>query len=169
MDLVLVFVHTSEKLNEVSWLFVPDPELLTHRVSSQSAFDPDMVANGDIICLEYMDRDCNIHDTEILEIAKKELFAIYGTKVEVLGIKSIRLKDSYPKFTAIDLDANEKKLEEVASIRNLLSIGRHGAAQYVGSLDAFDMGLKTSKWSTNPTAESQNFYRETTSNYPILD
>jgi hypothetical protein len=116
-----------------------------------------------------MDRDSEINDRDILEVAKKEFTEIYGHGVQILGMKSIRLPDSYPKFTANDLSLNDEKLGEIASIENLLSIGRHGAAQYVGSLDAFDMGLKTSKWIENPTTEGQRSYRASTSNYPILD
>jgi protoporphyrinogen oxidase len=169
MDLVLVFLHVSEKLNDVSWYFVPDEALQTHRVSSQSAFDPGMVPNGDIICLEYMDRDDTIDNEIILETAKSEFRLIFGQEIVVTSIRAIRLPDSYPKFTAVDLSKNEEKLRKILEFQNLLSIGRHGAAQYVGSLDAFDMGLKTLQWMKSPSSESQLSYRLATNNYPILD
>ncbi len=43
-DLNLIFFYIEEKiLFEESWIFVPDPKILFHRVSEQNSFDPGMV------------------------------------------------------------------------------------------------------------------------------
>lgn len=169
MDLVLVFLHVEEKLDNVSWYFVADSNLRSHRISSQSSFDPGMVPNGDIICLEFMDHDGSLSNEYVLEIAEGEFRSIYGNEIQLIAKKVIRLKDSYPKFANKDLVTNAKHSQILESISNLLSIGRHGAGQYVGSLDAYDMGAKVRIWLHNPSDETKSKYRESTSTYPILD
>jgi protoporphyrinogen oxidase len=169
MDLILVFLQISEKMNKVSWYFVADSRLRSHRISSQSSFDPEMVESGDIICLEFMDQDGSLSNEMALNLAEGEFRSIYGQEVQIIAKRVIRLKDSYPRFTDEDLTTNVKNTEILESISNLLSVGRHGAGQYVGSLDAFDMGRKALIWLNNPTIESKLEYRKNTATYPILD
>jgi protoporphyrinogen oxidase len=169
MDLVLVFLHVEKKLDSVSWYFVADDKLRSHRMSSQSSFDPSMVPIGDVICLEFMDHAGKLSNEYVLGIAEGEFRSVYGKEIQIIARKVIRLKDSYPKFANIDLVTNAKHSQFLDSITNLLSIGRHGAGQYVGSLDAFDMGAKVGIWLQRPSSDSKNKYRESTSTYPILD
>jgi len=169
MDLVLVFLHVENKLNEVSWYFVADNNLRSHRISSQSSFDPGMVPSGDIICLEFMDHNGSLTNEYTLALAETEFRTIYGNEIKILSKKVIRLKDSYPKFGDSDLITNAKHAQILESISNLLSIGRHGAGQYVGSLDAYDMGAKATMWLKDPSSARKVSYREITSIYPILD
>ena len=169
MDLLLSFLHVSQKVDDVSWYFVPEKKLLTHRASSQSAFDPEMVPVGDIVCLEYMDSEGTLSEQEIVLRSQGEFYEIYGTDKKILACKVLRLKKSYPRFSNFDLELNHTQLLRAEKYMNFLTIGRHGAAQYVGSLDALDMGKKTMIWLENPTVQSKINYRDATSNYPVLD
>ena len=53
-DLVLVFLHQADELTENSWIFIPDPNIIFHRVSEQNSFDVSMVPSGSIVCCEVM-------------------------------------------------------------------------------------------------------------------
>ena len=54
-DLLLVFLNVDRpSLIDESWLFIPDPEIIFHRISEQESFDPEMTPNGSIVCCEMM-------------------------------------------------------------------------------------------------------------------
>jgi hypothetical protein len=56
-------------------------------------------------------------------------------------------------------------------IGNLRSIGRQGAFNYIGTLDAMDIGYGAARWwlSTDRRAASWDRKRERTTHYPVLD
>ena len=168
LDLKLVFIKSDKPMNRFSWVFVSDESMLTHRASSQSAFDPDMNLPNDVVCLEYMDRGQLPSDDTLKEIAKEEFKKLFND-LSILDVNLVTLKNSYPTFSHESIKNNELIIEKLNDFKNLISIGRHGASQYVGSLDAFDMGIKVLDWAEHPTDMKKQKYRKQTSFYPILD
>jgi protoporphyrinogen oxidase len=170
LDLKLVFLKMPKlSINDYSWIFVSDSKLMTHRVSSQHAFDPFMNGDNDVVCLEYMDRgQLPSSDSELCNLAENEILTLFPM-AKVFERALLTLPNSYPQFSKSAIEDNKKSLEELSIYSNLITIGRHGAAKYVGSIDAFDMGLNVNIWTRNPNQKNHIKYRETTSFYPILD
>jgi hypothetical protein len=128
-----------------------------------------MNGDNDVVCLEYMDRgQLPSSDSELCNLAENEILTLFPM-AKVFERALLTLPNSYPQFSKSAIEDNKKSLEELSTYSNLITIGRHGAAKYVGSIDAFDMGLNVNIWTRNPNQKNHIKYRETTSFYPILD
>jgi len=102
-DLLLVFLHIDQSsLLDESWVFVPDPNIVFHRLSEQESFDPEMTKKGSIVCCEIMsgkDRPlAELTDNELCAAAIRGLGDMGYTTFKVLDQRVIRLPKSYPVF-----------------------------------------------------------------------
>ena len=88
--------------------------------------------------------------------------------IKVLKKKIIKLPKSYPVF----FQGYEKNLEIILQkfdkISNFRTIGRQGSFNYIGTLDAMDIGYGLVNWITKNKKDWSN-ERKRTKHYPVLD
>lgn len=179
-DLFLVFVKfKSQAVFEDSWVFVPDPSLPFHRLSEQKSFDPGMTPQGSILCSEIMSGEhknlSQKSDQELFEMTIQGLQKMGVNNLDFEDFKVIRLPKSYPVYRVGYEPKLRNALQFFDLIQNFRTIGRQGAFNYIGTLDALDMGFGSARWylqmkdSKDPQKVSWEHERERTSHYPVLD
>jgi protoporphyrinogen oxidase len=173
-DLLLVFlkVDPPSLLNE-SWVFIPDPAIVFHRLSEQESFDPDMTPGGSIVCCEIMNNEIRpmsrCSDSDLITASKKGLVDMGYKDFSVLDQRVIRLPSSYPVFRPGFESALYQILGELDRFKNFRTIGRQGAFNYIGTLDAMDIGYGAARWFIRRQKENWKEERKRTSHYPVLD
>lgn len=173
-DLFLVFLKVdTPSLLDVSWVFVPDSGIVFHRVSEQESFDPDMTPDGSIVCCEIMNNKnrpmSQYSNADLIAAAKKGLVDMGCKDFSVLDQRVIRLPFSYPVFRPGFESALKQILGELDRFKNFRTIGRQGAFNYIGTLDAMDIGYGSARWLINSQKENWEEERKRTSHYPVLD
>ena len=173
-DLFLVFFHIDvSSLIKESWIFVPDPEIIFHRLSEQESFDPTMSPSGTIVCCEIMNsnnRRLSDHsDADLVAAAQKGLRDMGYRDFNILDQYVIRLPKSYPVFKPGFEAGLSDILQHLDSIKNFRTIGRQGAFNYIGTLDAMDIGYGFVRWFGHRIDSSWARERERTNHYPVLD
>jgi len=173
-DLCLVFLHIdTHKFLSESWVFVPDPEVPFHRLSEQGAFDPGMIPRGSIVCCEIMSNEdrrwSEKSDQELADSATRGLAHMGYSAFKVLNQRVIRLRRSYPVFLKGFQPALASILKELDNFENFRTIGRQGAFNYIGTLDAMDIGYGFARWLEEPSSRLWERERERTGHYPVLD
>ncbi len=173
-DLLLVFLHVDcASLLDESWVFVPDPNIIFHRLSEQESFDPEMTKKGSIVCCEIMsgpDRPLSGKtDDELYVEAVKGLADMGYAGFKVLSQRVIRLPQSYPVFRTGYQSGLAELIQSLDQFDNFRSIGRQGAFNYIGTLDAMDMGYGFADWLTSGKRKPWQQERERTNHYPVLD
>lgn len=173
-DLLLVFLHVDQQslVNE-SWVFIPDPEIIFHRLSEQETFDPGMTKNGSIVCCEIMsgkDRPLVTRSNEELcKAAIKGLLDMGYSGFKILDQRVIRLPQSYPVFRTGFEKGLAEIIQELDRFENFRTVGRQGAFNYIGTLDAMDIGYGFAKWLIDGKKQPWQHERERTNHYPVLD
>lgn len=178
-DLILVFLHLPvNSLLKESWVFVPDPDIVFHRLSEQESFDPGMTPEGTIVCCEvmsYPEKQLDVTDAGLLAATLAGLEKMGYGKLKPLNHRIIRLPKSYPVYRPGYEAGLQQTLAALDGISNLRTVGRQGAFNYIGTLDAMDIGYGFVKWYLNASrAASQQTAswqteRQRTSHYPVLD
>jgi hypothetical protein len=82
------------------------------------------------------------------------------------------LRSSYPVFRPGFEAALSDVLAALDAIGNLRTVGRQGAFNYIGTLDAMDIGYGAARWylARRPDAsDAWESERERTRHYPVLD
>jgi protoporphyrinogen oxidase len=170
-----VFLHVDQpSLFPEAWIFVPDPKIAFHRISEQESFDPGMVPDGSIVCCEIMSNETRnmsaLSDKELIDAAVRGLTDMGYKGWRVLAERVIRLPKSYPVFRPDFERPLAEVLAHVDAIENLRSVGRQGAFNYIGTLDAMDIGYGVARWlKRGRTERAWQEERERTSHYPTLD
>lgn len=173
-DLVLVFVHTDQaNFMDDSWVFVPDPKIIFHRVSEQESFDPGMVPSGSIVCCEVMSSAARPMsakpDQELIDRCVADLRTMGYKDFQVLAARVIRLPKSYPVYR-VGYEAGLAHVTDALDrIKNFKTVGRQGSFNYIGTLDAMDIGYGFARWYKDPSSASWQSERARTSHYPVLD
>jgi protoporphyrinogen oxidase len=179
-DLWLIFlkVKGTNTLHGNSWMFIPDPNIIFHRISTQRKFDPAMVEpDVDLLCCEVMNYPGKATDsmgeaavTQACIHDVKKMGLIPNADV-VLETRLVRLPNSYPVMTAGYQDAQKEVLEFFDQFKNLRTIGRQGAYNYIGTLDAMDTGFGAARWIIEGKNKGISWQeeRDRTFFYPILD
>jgi len=177
-DLILVFLKINKpELIKESWVFIPDPDIAFHRLSEQKAFDPSMTADGSIVCCEIMSSKIRPMgektDKELIELSLKGISDMKISDFSVIDSKVIRLPKSYPVFRPNFEPGLRSVLQELDLIKNFKTIGRQGAFNYIGTLDAMDIGYGAAQWCQRHNEEKESALwqqeRARTSFYPVLD
>lgn len=173
-DLFLVFLHVDVKsLVEESWVFIPDPDIVFHRLSEQESFDPGMSPSGSIVCCEIMSSESRpfsaCTDSELVEKALKGLHDMGYKDFSVLNQRVIRLPKSYPVFKPGFEEGLKEVLQHFDSIENFRTVGRQGAFNYIGTLDAMDIGYGFVNWHAQRKEMEWDRERARTNHYPVLD
>jgi hypothetical protein len=84
----------------------------------------------------------------------------------------IRLRSSYPVFRPGFEAALTDVLAALDRIVNFRTVGRQGAFNYIGTLDAMDIGYGAARWylAREPDVpDAWQSERERTRHYPVLD
>lgn len=177
-DLLLVFLKIrKERLFDDSWIFVPDPAIAFHRVSEQESFDPGMSPGGSIVCCEFMSYPekplIQLRDEELVSSALEGLQKLGLHTGEVAATRVIRIPRSYPVYRAGYEPVLHRVLDRLDSLANFRTVGRQGSLNYIGTLDAMDIGFGAARWYANraPGTEGAGWAaeRERTQHYPVLD
>lgn len=173
-DLLLVFIHIDHtSMLDESWVFVPDPNIIFHRLSEQESFDPGMTPKGSIVCCEIMsgpDRPLvDKSDEELCTAAVKGLADMSYSGFNILHQRVIRLPRSYPVFRTGFETGLAELIQSLDQFENFRTIGRQGAFNYIGTLDAMDIGYGFADWLTGGKHQSWQQERERTDHYPVLD
>jgi len=173
-DLMLVFLHVNvQSLVKESWVFVPDPDIVFHRLSEQESFDPGMSPSGSIVCCEIMSNQnrplTNLSDADLIAGALKGLHDMGYRDFNVLGQRVIRLPKSYPVFKPGFEAGLTEVLQHLDSIKNFRTVGRQGAFNYIGTLDSMDIGYGFVRWLGQPEDSRWVQERVRTNHYPVLD
>jgi len=131
-----------------------------------------MVEHGSIICCEIMltpEKNLNrISDEEIITRTIVDLQKLVTAEFIVLDSKIINLRNSYPVYKEGFENILDPMLDKLDSIINFKSIGRQGSFNYIGTLDAMDIGYGFVEWFKNSNKD-WGAERLRTSEYPILD
>lgn len=174
-DLMLVFLHLdTPSLIEDSWIFVPDPSVVFHRISEQESFDPSMTSNGTIVCCEVMDNATRpmmkLTDEALVKRVEEGLRSM-GFKFKSKASRVIRLRASYPVFRPGFEPVLTEVLAVLDKIQNFRTVGRQGAFNYIGTLDAMDIGYGAARWFVERKQDGSSWQseRERTRHYPVLD
>lgn len=173
-DLLLVFFHTdTPSLLRESWIFVPDPDIVFHRISEQESFDPGMTPHGSIVCCEIMSNGTRpmseLSDDELASRARAGLRRMGLDGHKIIGHRVIRLPRSYPVFRSGYERGIASVLDALDSLSNLRTVGRQGAFNYIGTLDAMDIGYGFADWYARKSDRTWQAERQRTSHYPVLD
>ena len=178
-DLWLVFMKVDGNvLQDNSWMFIPDPSVIFHRVSTQRKFDPGMVEGKvDLICCEVMNYPGK--DTAAMseqDVTQRCIQGLLDMKLiaspsAVKETRFVKLPTSYPVMTVGYQNAQKEVLSFFDQFKNLRTIGRQGAYNYIGTLDAMDTGFGTARWLIDGAKDISAWKeeRERTLFYPILD
>lgn len=173
-DLLLVFLHVDvQSLIKESWVFVPDPDIVFHRLSEQESFDPGMSPSGSIVCCEIMSSQNRPHagrsDAELVADTLSGLHDMGYRDFRVLGQRVIRLPNSYPVFKPGFEAGLTEILQHLDGIKNFRTVGRQGAFNYIGTLDAMDIGYGFVRWFGQREDSGWVEERARTNHYPVLD
>ena len=107
-------------------------------------------------------------DDSLIEMCISGLRSMGKTSFTIFTSKVLVLKKSYPVYKV----GYEERLNQVVlqldSIINYRTIGRQGSFNYIGTLDAMDIGYGAAKWLTDSNSNWDE-ERSRTSNYPVLD
>lgn len=173
-DLLLVFLHVDRPslINE-AWIFIPDQEIIFHRVSEQESFDLGMTPNGSIVCCEIMSSESRLlatrSDDELCQEATQGLHDMGYSGFKILDQRVIRLPKSYPVFRTGYEQGLSEIVQKLDGFKNFRSVGRQGAFNYIGTLDAMDIGYGMANWLVSGKRQSWQQERERTNHYPVLD
>lgn len=173
-DLLLVFLHVDRaSLLDESWVFVPDPDIVFHRLSEQESFDPEMTKKGSIVCCEIMSGPgrplAEKTDDELCAAAVNGLANMGYSGFKLLDQRVIRLPKSYPVFRTGFEAGLAELIQSLDQFENFRSIGRQGAFNYIGTLDAMDIGYGFADWLVSENRQPWQQERERTNHYPVLD
>jgi protoporphyrinogen oxidase len=97
------------------------------------------------------------------------LAAMGRTGFAVRDSKVIRLPRSYPVFGRGYEPALAAVIKELDAFANFRSIGRQGAFNYIGTMDAMDIGYGMARWLIGGRSEDWVGERERTTHYSVLD
>lgn len=173
-DLILVFLHveTADFLKE-SWVFVPDPAIVFHRLSEQESFDPGMTPRGSIVCCEIMSNEMRRmtekSNDDLIQASLKGLVEMGYGDVAIKNSRVIRLPRSYPVFRPGYEEGLQEILGALDGLSNLRTLGRQGAFNYIGTLDAMDIGYGFARWYGRKDHDAWVAERKRTNHYPVLD
>lgn len=173
--IVCLFIE-EERLFQDSWIFVPDPAVLFHRVSEQASFSPEMVPRGSVVMCEVMDSAtrpvANIEEHILAERCVEDLKKM-GFHPTCRQHRVLRLPQSYPVYKIGFQEARRRVLEVFDSMEGFKTIGRAGAFQYIGTLDAMDIGFGAADWIASVHRDGRDAKwsdeRQRTGFYPVLD
>jgi protoporphyrinogen oxidase len=144
----LVFLDIKkESITKDHWVYIPDKDLRTHRLSEAKNFNPKNVPRGrTVLCCEITcfkdDEVWNMGREEATELAVSDLVTIGLVKrEEILDSHVHNLEHAYPLYDLSYKPHVTAVLDYVDSFVNLKSTGRQGRFKYNNMDHSMEMGL----------------------------
>src|SRR5690606_987322 len=106
-------------------------------------------------------------DEELCQAAKDGLTSMGYTGFNIKQQRVIRLPKSYPVFRTGYEEGLAELIQVMDGFSNFRSIGRQGAFNYIGTLDAMDIGYGIANWLAQDRRASWQAERDRTSHYPV--
>jgi protoporphyrinogen oxidase len=132
-----------------------------------------MTKKGSIVCCEIMsgpDRPLAAKsDDELCAAALTGLSKMGYSGFKLLDQRVIRLPKSYPVFRTGYEAGLAELIQTLDQFDNFRTIGRQGAFNYIGTLDAMDIGYGFADWLVKGRRQPWTQERERTNHYPVLD
>ena len=143
-----VFLEVArERITKDHWMYIPDKELRTHRLSEVKNFNPSNVPPGrTVLCCEVT---C-FKDDEVWNMDRDQATALVVADLERLGLVAgdevldshvYNLEHAYPLYGLEYRPHVEKVLGHIDSFENLISTGRQGRFKYNNMDHSMEMGL----------------------------
>lgn len=177
-NLVLVYVVLKQsRVSKQNWYFFPEGKYVFNRVFEQKSFSSFMVPpNKTVLCAEVTcdakDKtwkeasDININRKVVSQLCECGLIR----KERVINTFTKRMEHAYPIYEIDFRKRLDKIFETLDDIKNFYSVGRQGGFNYVGMIDCFDIGEKTSSYILNKSGFStRGLLRNSFYNYVVID
>ncbi|MCS7232247.1 MAG: FAD-dependent oxidoreductase [Elusimicrobiota bacterium] len=136
-SLVTVMIGVrNNKINDFTWLYIPDRDVLTHRVSFPSNYSPYNAPEGcssilaEITC-EYRDKIWKMEDEEIIERTISDLERIGIIKNDLVVYSKVRKTKFAYVVNDLDYSKNIKILREHMREIGIDLVGRFGEFRYL--------------------------------------
>lgn len=177
----LVLVYLVLKQNSVSdqnWYFFPEERYIFNRVSEQKSFSEYMIPQGEtVLCCEIT---CSKDDptwevAQDKQTVKKTIGQLHEcglVKEETVILESFtrRIKNAYPIYSLGFRETLNEVFKHLDSFENFYSIGRQGGFNYVGMVDCFDIGMKTTDYILGKSKfKNRKELRDSFFNYVVID
>jgi len=135
------------KLNDFSWLYIPDKEVLSHRVSFPSNYSRYVAPKGKSSILAEI--TCNIGDTiwkmKEEEIIEKTINDLHRLKIinkkDVCFTKLTKIKYAYI-INSLDYHKNIKKIKEYMEKVGIDLVGRFAEFEYLNMDNCIEKAIK---------------------------
>lgn len=136
-----------ERITKDHWMYIPDKELRTHRLSEVKNFNPSNAPPGrTVLCCEIT---C-FKDDEVWNMDREQATAVVTADLEQLGLVSrdeildshiYDLEHAYPIYGLEYRPDVDRVLGFVDGFQNLISTGRQGRFKYNNMDHSMEMGL----------------------------
>jgi len=126
----------SEKLNDLSWLYIPDKEILTHRISFPSNYSPKVAPKGKSAVLAEItcDKNSSLWNMSDNELKEKVIENLYLLKIidksDVCFAEVSRSEYAYV-ISDLDYKKNLTIAQDYAAEQGLNLLGRFGEFKYM--------------------------------------
>jgi protoporphyrinogen oxidase len=147
-----VFLEVAkDSITQDHWVYIPQKELRTHRLSEAKNFNPRNAPPGKtVLCCEVTcfkdDEVWKMNVGEATELVKSDLEALgLVQRHEVLDSHVYNLEHAYPLYGLEYRPHLEKVLAFVDSFDNMKSTGRQGRFKYNNMDHSMEMGIATAK------------------------
>jgi protoporphyrinogen oxidase len=120
-----------------NWIYIHEPAVRVGRIQNFKNWSPEMVPDAALTCLglEYFcsagDDLWNMHDADIVEVAKRELETIGLVRAaRVIDATVLRVHKAYPVYDDGYVEALARIRSWLAPLTNLQLVGRNGMHKY---------------------------------------
>lgn len=177
-NMILVYVVINkEKISNQNWYFFPESKYVFNRVFEQKSFSKFMIPKGKtVLCCEIT---CDFNnpvwsskeDKKTIDLVINQLVECgLINRKDVIDSFSERLERAYPVYSVGIRDRLKRIFTVLDKVENFYSVGRQGGFNYVGMIDCFDIGVKTSDFILGQSEfEDRNKLRESFFNYVVID
>jgi protoporphyrinogen oxidase len=114
-------------------VYVPDPEILFHRISFPKAFSPDCVPAGGSSLMAEITTNDEIPDEEVLERVVRDLERMeFIDRDSIVYRRAVRFKYGYPVYD-LDYHVNVAAMRDAVARTGLHLLGRFAQFDYINS------------------------------------
>lgn len=175
--LLVYLVINKNQISDQNWYFFPEKKYIFNRVFEQKSFSKYMIPkNKTVMCCEITcdetDRIWNgAKDQVVISTVINQLVECrFFKKDDVIDSFIKRIDHAYPIYFVGYRNILNQIFQKLDSVKNLYSVGRQGGYNYVGMIDCYDIGVKTSDF-IQQTSDIHNkrILRESFFNYVVID
>jgi hypothetical protein len=182
--LTVCLIVNKQELFPDNWIYIHSPEVQVGRIQNFKNWSEDMVPDRSktSLGLEYFctegDALWNMPDTELIELAKRELERIGLARAdEIMDGSVFRVPKAYPVYDSAYAEYLQIIRDFVGTLENFQTIGRNGLHRYnnqdhsmiTGTLAVRNLifGEKNDLWNVNADAEYHEEIRRDQNEKPI--